>query len=267
LHDYLSAQGIPVLAGLDTRALVKHIRSRGAMNAILSTDGTPLERLRERLGQCPDMSGLELASQVTTPEPFQVAPTSGTARHRVAVMDYGVKRNILRCLAERGCHLTVFPARTPAAEVLAQNFDGYFLSNGPGDPSAMPYAVEAAQALTATGKPVFGICLGHQILAQAFGLSTYKMPFGHRGVNHAVRNELTGTCEITSQNHGFAVAREGFTDSGPVQITHTNLNDNTVAGLQHLSLPVFSVQYHPEASPGPHDSRYLFDQFVALMGA
>jgi len=261
LNDWLSEAGVPGISRLDTRALVRHLRGHGAMNAIVSTDGTPLEALREQLAAHPSMDGLELASQVTTEKPY----TLGEGTHHVAVFDYGTKQNILRSLLARSLKLTVFPAETPFAEVGAQAFDGYVLSNGPGDPAAMPYAVEQAKAATASGKPVFGICMGHQILGQALGMSTYKMPFGHRGSNHAVRNETTGLSEITSQNHGFGV-RPAEKDAA-VMVTHWNLNDQSVAGLRATGKPVFSVQYHPEANPGPHDGRYLFDEFVAAVQA
>jgi carbamoyl-phosphate synthase small subunit len=262
LQQYLEQQGVPALGGVDTRALVRHIRTKGALNALVCTNSLSVEAAREQLAACPSMEGLELATEVSTREPYTLNPSG---QYRVAVYDYGTKRNILRNLAARNCALTVFPAHTPAAELLQQGFEGFFLSNGPGDPATMQYAVQACRELLDSQRPVFGICLGHQLLAQALGLHTYKMPYGHRGVNHAVKNLLTGRSEITSQNHGFAVRAENFDQHPEAEITHLNLNDGTVAGLRSRIRPAFSVQYHPEANPGPHDSGYLFDQFIELM--
>lgn len=264
LQDYTEAENLVAIQDVDTRALVQHIRTRGAMNAIISSEIDDLAELRRRLEATPPMAGLELSSRVTTAEPYFWGDPE--ARHRVAVMDFGVKRNILRCLAERGCYLKVFPARTPFEEVKAWNPDGYFLSNGPGDPAAMDYAVTLTQQMLQDGKPLFGICLGQQILALAAGLPTYKLHHGHRGINHPVKNLLTGRGEITSQNHGFGVLEQAVYDSPSiVEPTHINLNDNTIEGIRLKNHAAFSVQYHPEASPGPHDARYLFDEFVALL--
>lgn len=261
LQGYLEKHNVPGIAGVDTRRLVQYLRDRGAVNAVVSTDGTPEEDLRQRLAQHPGMEGLELATQVSTPEPYAL----GDGDLRVAVLDYGIKRNILDSLVQRGVRVHVFPAQTPLADLNAVAPHGYFLSNGPGDPAAMPYAVELARELIATGKPLFGICLGHQVLAQAFGLKTEKMKFGHRGINHPVKNLERDRSEITSQNHGFVVERASVEASDAVRLTHVHLNDDSVQGLRAVNKPVFSVQYHPEANPGPHDSRYLFDDFVALM--
>ncbi|CAN5403272.1 glutamine-hydrolyzing carbamoyl-phosphate synthase small subunit [soil metagenome] len=263
IQDYLENQGVVSICDLDTRAIVRHIRSKGAMNAIISSETTDLEVLKTKLAETPSMEGLELSSVVSTKNVYHVGEGSGTKK--VAVLDLGVKTNILRCLEERGVHMRVFPAKTPFAEMQAWGPDGYFISNGPGDPASMPYAVETTKAILETNKPTFGICLGHQILALANDIPTYKMFNGHRGLNHPVKNLVTGKCEITSQNHGFSVKFEEAEKSGKVQVTHVNLNDNTVAGIKVKDKNAFSVQYHPESSPGPHDSRYLFDDFVAML--
>jgi carbamoyl-phosphate synthase small subunit len=261
LQSWLEGQDLVGITGVDTRALVRHIRHQGAMNAILSSETIDLEVLRKQLAEAPLMDGLELASTVSTAVPyFQGDPGSSV---KVAVMDYGVKRSILQNLASRGCYLKVFPARTPFEEVAAWQPHAFFLSNGPGDPAAMDYAVESARRMLADGRPLFGICLGHQILALALGLRTYKMHHGHRGINHPVKNMDTGLSEITSQNHGFGVDPESIREhSDKVMATHINLNDGTIEGFRALRHNAFSVQYHPEASPGPHDARYLFDQFL-----
>lgn len=262
LQDYLAAQGIVGIADIDTRALVRHIRARGAMNAIVSSELLEPGVLRERLAAVPEMAGLELSSAVSTPEAYWF---SETGQRRVAVMDYGVKRNILQSLANRGCRVQVFNARTPAAEVLATQPDGILLSNGPGDPAAMDYAVHAARGFVESGASVFGICLGHQILGLAAGARTLKMPYGHRGLNHPVKNLLTGLAEITSQNHGFAIDPVSLDSAPELELTHVNLNDQSVEGIRLKGRRAFSVQYHPESNPGPHDSAYLFDQFVASL--
>jgi carbamoyl-phosphate synthase small subunit len=222
-----------------------------------------LEGLKTELEKLPDMNGLELSSQVCTKEPYFFG--NEEAPIRVACLDFGIKKNILRNLASRGVYCKVFPAKTSLAEMEAWTPDAYFLSNGPGDPAAMDYAVETVKDVLAKNKPVFGICLGHQLLAEAVGISTFKMHHGHRGINHPIKNLFTGKSEITSQNHGFNIVREDAEKHAEVEITHVHLNDNTVAGIKLNNKPAFSVQYHPESSPGPHDSRYLFDDFIALI--
>jgi carbamoyl-phosphate synthase small subunit len=264
LQDYLVSNGITGIADIDTRKLVRHIRSQGAMNAIISSEYEgDLEGLKTELEKLPDMNGLELSSQVCTKEPYFFG--NEEAPIRVACLDFGIKKNILRNLASRGVYCKVFPAKTSLAEMETWAPDAYFLSNGPGDPAAMDYAVETVKDVLATNKPVFGICLGHQLLAEAVGISTFKMHHGHRGINHPIKNLFTGKSEITSQNHGFNIVREDAEKHAEVEITHVHLNDNTVAGIKLNNKPAFSVQYHPESSPGPHDSRYLFDDFIALI--
>lgn len=262
LTDWLREHGIVGIQGLDTRALTRRIRSQGAMNGIISSDGTPLDVLRERLAAQPSMAGLDLARMVSCGEPYRVSSAQQPPRFSVAALDFGIKRNILRLLADAGCEVTVYPAQTPVDVLLADHPDGVFLSNGPGDPSAVGYGIETVRELLGK-RPLFGICLGHQLLALALGASTYKLPFGHRGGNHPVRNLERGTVEITSQNHGFAV--DATTLPADCMVTHWNLNDNTLEGFRCNSIPAFSVQYHPEAAPGPHDSRYLFREFLSLM--
>lgn len=264
LQEYFEKENLVGIAEVDTRALVRHIRSKGAMNAIVSSENTDLDYLKAALEKVPSMAGLELASKVSTPESYSFGNEESSLN--VAVLDYGIKKNILKNLARRGCYLKVFPARTPYEEIAAWRPDGYFLSNGPGDPAAMDYAVETAKRILADEKPLFGICLGHQLLARAADIPTYKMHHGHRGINHPVKNLLTGHSEITSQNHGFGVSPEAINDNlDKVEITHLNLNDDTIEGIRLRDKPAFSVQYHPEAAPGPHDARYLFDDFVRLM--
>jgi carbamoyl-phosphate synthase small subunit len=263
IQEYLENEGVVSICDLDTRAIVRHIRSVGAMNAIISSETTDLEVLKAKLAETPSMEGLELSSVVCTKEVYYTGAEN--APKRVAVLDLGIKKNILRCLNERGVYTKVFPAKTPFAELKAWGADGYFISNGPGDPASMPYAIETTKEILNTNKPTFGICLGHQILALANGIGTYKMFNGHRGLNHPVKNLVTGKCEITSQNHGFSVQFEDAQNSGKVEVTHVNLNDNTVAGIKVKGKNAFSVQYHPESSPGPIDSRYLFDDFVAML--
>lgn len=266
LHTYFQERGVVVIYDVDTRAIVKHIRDKGAMNCVISSEDKSLEEVKAVLASTPSMEGLELASKVTTEHMYEVGDPD--SEMTIAVLDFGTKRNILRCMADRGAFLKVFPAKTPFSEIAAIKPDGYFISNGPGDPAAMSYAVETVEQMVGTGKPTFGICLGHQLLALASGISTYKMHHGHRGINHPVLNLVTGKGEITSQNHGFSISAEDVAQaSGHVEITHRNLNDDTIEGIRRKDHPAFSVQYHPEAAPGPHDSRYLFDQFIGLVKA
>ena len=260
LQDDLEGNNVVGIRDVDTRALVTHIREHGAMNAVVSSDGTSVEALKAKLSDVPSMEGMELSSQVSVSEVREAGV--GNA-HRVALLDLGVKESIVRCLVDRGCHVKVFPWDSAAGDLLAWNPEGIMLSNGPGDPAAMPGVVAEVAKLVESGLPVFGICLGHQVLALSQGVKTEKMFNGHRGVNHPVKNLITGTCEITSQNHGFVISRESLESNADVEETHVHLNDNTVAGIRLVGRPVFSVQYHPEASAGPHDSRYLFDDFVA----
>jgi carbamoyl-phosphate synthase small subunit len=262
LQHYLETKGIVGIADVDTRMLVRYIRSKGAMNAIISSELSPDELLKE-IKKVPSMDGLELASVVTTQQAYLVGDEK--APYRVAVLDLGIKRSIVENLAARGCFCKVFPAKTSFTEMAEWKPDGYFISNGPGDPSVMQYAVETVKKALDSSKPLFGICLGHQILALASGVSTYKMHHGHRGLNHPVKNLFTGKGEMTSQNHGFAVSEKDIDKNPNVEVTHVHLNDNTIMGIRRKDKKAFSVQYHPEASPGPHDSRYLFDQFVDLI--
>lgn len=263
LQSYLESANIVGISGIDTRMLVRHIRSKGAMNAIISSEITDEKELQAALDKVPNMSGLELASKVCTKEPYFVGDEAASLK--VAVLDIGIKKNILRNLAQRDCYCKVFPAQTGFEEMEAWGADGYFISNGPGDPSAMEYAVNTVKQILAADKPLFGICLGHQILALACDIPTYKMHHGHRGLNHPVKNIVTGQSEITSQNHGFGVIPEEVRASELVEVTHVNLNDDTVEGIRVKNKKAFSVQYHPESSPGPHDSGYLFDEFVGVM--
>ena len=260
LDAYMARHGLVGISGVDTRKLVRHIRERGVMNCVISSEDLDDASLVAKAKGVPSMAGLELASRVTVEAPYDFA---AEGERRVAVLDYGVKRNILRSFAHLGCAVRVFPAGTPFEEVAAWEPDGVFLSNGPGDPRAMPEAVETARQAIDSGRPVFGICLGHQLMALAEGLEVYKMKVGHRGANHPVLNLVTGHVEISTQNHGFAVREEGL--EGVATVDHRNLNDQTVEGLRFERFRGFSVQYHPEACPGPHDSRYLFEQFVRLM--
>jgi carbamoyl-phosphate synthase small subunit len=263
LQQYLEEAGVVSICEIDTRALVRHIRDKGAMNCIISSDILDVEVLKKKLSEVPGMEGLELSSRVSCSEAYHLGDEK--AAYRVAVMDYGVKKNILRSLAERGCYLRVFPMSASAADVAAFQPDGIMLSNGPGDPGVMKKETEVVKQLLALGKPLFGICLGHQLLAQSQGISTYKMHAGHRGINHPVKNLLSGRSEITSQNHGFTVNEKDISNNPDIEISHVNLNDNTIEGIRLKKHKAFSVQYHPEACPGPHDSRYLFDEFVANM--
>lgn len=263
LQDYMIDNEKVGIADVDTRALVRHIRSKGAMNCIISSETTDIEKLKTELSKVPSMDGLELSSKVTVQEPFEVKPDG--AMYKVSLLDLGVKKSIISCLVDRGCHVKVFPMDTSLDELKAFNPDGYMLSNGPGDPAAMPDSVELVGKIINEGKPVFGICLGHQVLGLSQGLRTEKMFNGHRGINHPIKNLKTGKGEITSQNHGFVISKESTASNDKVNVTHIHLNDDTIAGIELKEKPVFSVQYHPEASAGPHDSRYLFDQFVTNM--
>ena len=265
VKDYFVEEGVVGICEVDTRAIVRHIRNAGAMNAIISSENLDVESLKQELKQVPSMAGLELSSRVSTKTAY--AEGDSNAPRKVALLDLGVKKNIIRCLTERGNYVKVFPMKTTAKEILSWGPDGIMVSNGPGDPSVMQEETALIRELIDSGIPMFGICLGHQIIAQSFGLSTYKTKIGHRGINHPVKNLITGKSEITSQNHGFAVKLEEGSKNRDIEITHVNLNDNTIEGLRHKTKKVFCVQYHPEASPGPHDARYLFDDFVTLMNS
>lgn len=260
LESFLNKNHLFAISDVDTRALVSHIRDNGAMNAVISSDVDNIEALKIQLKEVPNMDGLELASKVSTQNPYFFGEE--TAPFKVAALDIGIKRNILRNLAKRGAYIKVFPFDTSFEEMKAWNPDGYFLSNGPGDPKPLKNAIKVAKQIIEANEPLFGICLGHQVIALANGISTYKMHNGHRGINHPVKNLLTGKGEITSQNHGFAINREETEAHKDVEITHVHLNDHTVAGIRMKDKNVFSVQYHPEASPGPNDATYLFDQFI-----
>ena len=263
LQEYFEAHKIVAISDIDTRMLVRHIRDKGAMNAIISSEIFDVEQLKNKLAEVPSMEGLELSSKVCTKEPYFIGDEN--AEHKVAVLDLGVKKNILRCLAERGCYLKVFPMDASLEEMKAWNPDGFMLSNGPGDPSVMEQQIETVKQITDAGLPVFGICLGHQILAISQGLTTSKMFNGHRGCNHPVMNLETGKGEITSQNHGFVVDYASAEGNENIVVTHKHLNDETLAGLRLKDRSVFSVQYHPEAAPGPNDASYFFDEFAALI--
>lgn len=259
LENYFEKENLMAISDIDTRAVVSYIRDKGAMNAIISTD-LDLNVLKEKLKLVPNMDGLELASKVSTKEPYFYGDEYAT--YKISALDIGIKKNILRNLAERGCYIKVFPYNSTFEEMNAFNPDGFFLSNGPGDPTPLKEAQELAKEIIKRDLPLFGICLGHQVIALANSISTYKMHNGHRGINHPVKNEITGKGEVTSQNHGFVVDRKDLENHSEFEITHTHLNDNTVAGMRMKNKNCFSVQFHPEASPGPHDSSYLFDQFI-----
>jgi carbamoyl-phosphate synthase small subunit len=260
LEDYFTKQNLICISDVDTRGLVSYIREHGAMNAVICTDETPIEELKLALEKVPNMKGLELASRVSTKIPYFFGDENAT--YKIAALDLGIKTNILRNLAKRDCYIKVFPFDSTYSELAAFNPDGFFLSNGPGDPDPLTGAIQVAKDVIENNKPLFGICLGHQVIALANGISTYKMFNGHRGINHPVKNIITGKGEITSQNHGFAVNREELENHPEMEITHLHLNDGTVAGMRMKHKNCFSVQYHPEASPGPHDADYLFDQFI-----
>jgi carbamoyl-phosphate synthase small subunit len=260
LENYFAKQNLICISDVDTRALVSYIRENGAMNAVICTDDTSIEELKRLLAEVPDMKGLELASKVSTTEPYFYGDENAT--YKISALDLGIKENILRNLTKRDCYIKVFPYNASYSELASFNPDGFFLSNGPGDPDPLDNAIQVAKDIIQNNKPLFGICLGHQVIALANGVSTYKMFNGHRGINHPVKNIITGRGEITSQNHGFAVNKEELDNHPDLEITHLHLNDGTVAGMRMKNKNCFSVQYHPEASPGPHDSSYLFDQFI-----
>ncbi|TVZ52023.1 glutamine-hydrolyzing carbamoyl-phosphate synthase small subunit [Dokdonia sp. Hel_I_53] len=260
LESFLDSSNLFAISDVDTRALVAHIRDNGAMNAVISTDVDNIQGLKEKLKKIPNMAGLELASKVSTKEPYFFGDENASIK--VAALDIGIKRNILRNLAKRDVYIKVFPYDTSYEEMKSWNPDGYFLSNGPGDPEPLTNAIQVAKDIINADEPLFGICLGHQVIALAKGISTYKMHNGHRGINHPIKNVVTGKGEITSQNHGFAINKEEAAAHPDVEITHYHLNDDTVAGIKIKGKNCFSVQYHPEASPGPNDATYLFDQFI-----
>jgi carbamoyl-phosphate synthase small subunit len=268
LGAWLTASQVPIIQDVDTRRLTRHLRSVGVMRGVIGAGVEPDEATRAALEACPSMEGLDLASRVTTRESYSWGDPQ--SRHHIVAYDYGIKRNILRLFDENDCRVTVVPADTPAESALSEEPDGIFLSNGPGDPDAVAYAPGIIRSLTANGVPIFGICLGHQLLGLTFGGSTVKMPYGHRGGNHPVKAVESGRVLITSQNHGFAVEGDETSVKGAsdLEVTHVNLNDGTIEGLRHRTLPIFGVQYHPEAAPGPHDARPLFQEFLsALRGA
>ena len=265
LNTYLVNNNLVAIDNLDTRALVAHIREKGAMNCIISSDDLDIESLKQKLAAVPSMDGLELASTVSTTSEYELGDPAATIK--VAVLDFGIKQHILQCLVDRGAHVRVHPAKTPLSRLKEFNPSGYFISNGPGDPASMDYAITTVKEVLEEQKPVFGICLGHQLLALANDISTFKMHHGHRGLNHPVKNIITGQCEITTQNHGFGVDPEAVKNHPNVEVTHVNLNDNSIEGIRLKNKPAFSVQYHPESTPGPHDSRYLFDNFMDLIKA
>lgn len=264
LQDYFINAGIVAISDIDTRALVRYIRDKGAMNCIISSDNYDIASLKAQLDKVPSMEGLELSSKVSTKQAYEV--TNENPAYRVALMDFGAKKNIIRSLVERGCHVKVFPMKTKLDELMAFKPNGFMMSNGPGDPGVMKEEIALVKSIIDTNIPVFGICLGHQLIAESQGISTYKMHAGHRGINHPVKNIISGKSEITSQNHGFSIKAEDVKNNPNIEITHRNLNDDTIEGIRLKDKKVFCVQYHPESNPGPYDSRYLFDDFVKNMG-
>ncbi len=265
LQDYFEKQNVIAIDGLDTRALVIHIRNQGAMNCIISSDSSNIEELKKKLAEVPPMNGLDLASEVSTKETYTLGDENSEIR--IVVMDFGIKKNILNCLVERGAFVKVFNAEVGFDELEKFKPHGYFISNGPGDPEPLHYAVTTIKEILAAKKPFFGICLGQQLLALANDIPTFKMHHGHRGLNHPVKNMITGKCEITTQNHGFGVNADAVRAAANIEITHVNLDDDSIEGIRLKDRPAFSVQYHPESTPGPHDSRYLFDHFFDLIKA
>ncbi|MEI6865078.1 glutamine-hydrolyzing carbamoyl-phosphate synthase small subunit [Flavicella sp.] len=259
LEDYLKKHNLLTITDVDTRAVVSYIRDKGAMNAVISTD-TDIESLKEKLKSVPNMVGLDLASEVSTKEPYYYGDEN--AKYKISVLDLGIKKNILRNFAKRDCYIKVFPITSSFSDLKSFKPDGYFLPNGPGDPEPLKNAQKVASEIIEKDLPLFGICLGHQIIGLSQGISTKKMHNGHRGINHPVKNLITGKGEITSQNHGFVIDRDSLEGNDKVEVTHVHLNDNTIAGIRIKDKNCFSVQYHPEANPGPHDSSYLFDQFI-----
>lgn len=263
VEEYLVKNNIVCIEDVDTRALVSHVRQKGAMNCIISSEILDVNELKKELDKAPSMDGLELASIVSTKQAYTKGNENSDVR--IAVLDYGTKQHIIDCMVERGAYVKVFPAKSSLSELKSFNPNGYFISNGPGDPASMDYAVDTVKDVLRENKPTFGICLGHQLLALANNIPTFKMHHGHRGLNHPVKNLVTGKCEITTQNHGFGVDPEAVKKSGNVEVTHVNLNDNSIEGIRLKDKPAFSVQYHPESTPGPHDSRYLFDDFINMI--
>ena len=263
MQEYFIKQNIVAIEGIDTRALVIHIRQQGAMNCIISSDNDNVEELKKSLSKVPSMNGLDLASTVSTKENYTVGDEKSNIR--IAVLDFGIKKNILKCMVERGAHVKVFNADTEFNELEKFTPHGYFISNGPGDPEPLYYAVKTIKEILHSKKPLFGICLGQQLLALANDIPTFKMHHGHRGLNHPVKNMITGKCEITTQNHGFGIDADAVRASENIEITHINLDDDSIEGIRLKDRPAFSVQYHPESTPGPHDSRYLFDEFFDMI--
>ena len=263
LEDYFIKENIVAINGVDTRALVEHVRKNGAMNCIVSSNNDNVDSLQKKLSDIPSMAGLELASIVSTKESYEVG--NQNSELRISILDLGIKKEIINCLIERGVHAKVFNAKATFEELKAFNPNGYFISNGPGDPSSMDYAVNTIKSILIENKPLFGICLGHQLLAIANDVSTFKMHHGHRGLNHPVKNLITGKCELTTQNHGFGINPAMIESNKNIEVTHVNLNDNSIEGIRMKNKKAFSVQYHPEATPGPHDSRYLFDDFIKMI--